>query len=239
MSHFVLDVTHIGEGFVSLLFNTDQGKETIREMIKERFNEDFELTSALSNRNIAVNNKRGDAKSQIDVALIGKSCCYAVELKLGNAICTPGGYCQNYLNNPYSPGKKYFSGQMIPILSRMGMDEMKEISVFPDNKSDTSIPVNKKIPVNKNWILMVRTEKIVEKLNPKNLKLGPENLKRWNSMRSHCEIVSLEKYLRQLKDKGLTGAKVENLLKECITPPNQETYIESWGISDPFCPPLL
>ena len=86
---------------------------------------------------------------------------------------------------------------------------------------------------------MVRTKEIVDKLNPQNLKLGPENLKRWNSMKSHCEIVSLENFLRQLKDKGLTGAKVENLVKECITPPNQKTYIESWGISDPFCPPLL
>ena len=231
MSHFVLDVTHIGEEFVSLLCNTEPGKKTIKEIIKERFKEDFELTSALPNRNIAVGGKCGDAKSQIDVALIGKSCCYAVELKLGSAICTPGGYCQNYLNKPYSSGKKYFSGKMIPILSRMGMEDMvpkPEICVFPDNDPANQIPANQ-IPVNENWILMVRNEKIVTKLTPEKTKLGPKNLKRWAAMRKNCTIISLQNFLSQLKDNGLTGNKIEDMIKLCITP-DEETYIKNWGI---------
>ena len=227
MSHFVLDVTHIGEEFVSQLCNTEPGKKTIKEIIKERFKEDFELTSALPNRNIAVGGKCGDAKSQIDVALIGKSCCYAVELKLGSAICTPGGYCQNYLNKPYSSGKKYFSGKIIPILSRMGMEDMvpkPEICVFPDND-----PANQ-IPVNENWILMVRNDVIVEKLKKSSFKNGFANEKAWKNMKETCVIISLQGFLHQLKENGVTDEKIEEMIKSCITP-DGGAYIKNWGIS--------
>ncbi|MEA4863720.1 MAG: hypothetical protein VB042_10480 [Victivallaceae bacterium] len=212
---FVLDITHIGESFVAQLLRREEGKKAFLDLCAEQ-DFDYKVDMVDYNVPVTVDDKSGDEKSEIDIALISGNTCTAVELKLGNSIVMPGQYCARYLSKPYDGSGDKFKGNMISILARYpSMIDIK----LRNSQADKCITVN--FP----WILIVRDEDVRQNLIGKT-SLGAENKTKWDCMISHCTIISLQELLKSIDRK-----KIDEMIDNCIRPKNND-YLDSWHLID-------
>ena len=158
----VVDITHFGEDlFASLFFNYKE--ETIKFFkMNEKFNlellGDFKTLPEV--KIIDCNEKKFDGCSKIDVGIFTGDKCIPVELKLGQTRMEPTNtgffrFCKGYEISQHKDKKERIKGSMISILSGVKGDEKiegLELKAIDDDGNEYT--------VTKQWILIVRNEKI-------------------------------------------------------------------------------
>ena len=164
------DITHIGEPLIANLFSNH--KEQILKVFPEIKATEVDDFQVIPNAQIIIDLGKErycvDSKSQIDVALCGKSKCYAIELKLGASLS--GTQMRDFFNIKIDKNKKQkrIKGNMLPILRHQSEDFREDFIKEHGNSSFSVKCVIKDQEYSlEAFAIMVRTDKIRDNLKKK------------------------------------------------------------------------
>lgn len=159
-----IDITHLGEALFAKLFT--ENPDLLKIALGNFYPEIIEETNIDVQAEVALEAKAGtnsiilDGCSRIDVALFIKDECIPIELKLGKTRIDHN-KLKDCKFSAHKESKKRLSGSMMSILEHLGFENCvqdKEIELYVHQRA---------IPVSRKWFLIVRTDKIAEKLKNK------------------------------------------------------------------------